>query len=91
MAKEKVTKRSSFGSCSFSRTSPAPKDLKPSTQVLNVVFSFEEALKLNLAIQEGLRKLNLYNRATRPGKDMGLSLAIYLEKVRVTVTEKKIV
>jgi hypothetical protein len=80
--------KGSFGSCGYDHASPLQADLKPTTQVLNVVLSFEDALKLNLAIQEGLRKLNSYNRSMAKGKNMGLGLAIYLEKIRVTVTEK---
>jgi hypothetical protein len=80
--------KGSFGSCGYDHTSPQQADLKSTTQVLNVVLSFEDALKLNLAIQEGLRKLNSYNRSMAKGKNKGLGLAVYLEKERITVTEK---
>jgi hypothetical protein len=37
-----------FGACTFSKTSPV--ELAPSTRCINVVITFEEALKLNLAL-----------------------------------------
>jgi hypothetical protein len=38
-------------------------------------FTFEEALKLSLAIQACLLKLNTFDKRTNKGKGMGLSLA----------------
>ena len=36
----------SHGSCAFERTSPSREDLSPETPKLNVIISFDEALKL---------------------------------------------
>lgn len=47
MAQEKT---STFGTCGFQRTSPPVQDLSGQTDVLNIHISFEEALKLNLAL-----------------------------------------
>lgn len=58
--------------------------------MLNIVLSFEEALKLSLAIDECIRQLNAYDRATREGKASALNLAIHLSKSRITVNEGKI-
>ncbi len=80
----------SFGGCDFYRTSPGVAALSPSTQVLNIEISFEDALKLNLAIEECIRKLNSYKRSTRAGKRTGLNLAIHLSKGRVTINEAKL-
>lgn len=80
----------SFGTCRFSRTSPARAAIGPATRILNVYLSFEEALKLNLAIDECLRKLNTYNRSTKFGKSSGLNIAIHLEQERITVNEQKV-
>ena len=80
----------SFGTCPFSRTSPARAAIGPATRILNVYLSFEEALKLNLAIDECLRKLNTYNRSTKFGKSSGLNIAIHLEQERITVNEQKV-
>src|SRR5271157_2232924 len=80
----------SFGGCDFGRTSPSIEALSPNTQVLNVEISFEEALKLHLAIGECVRKLNSYKRSTSVGKRTALNLAIHLSKGRVTVNEGKL-
>lgn len=72
----------SFGTCSFSRTSPKIEALRASTQILNVVVSLEEALKLSLAIDECVRRLNSYKRSTRIGKNSGLNVAIHLTQKR---------
>lgn len=52
--------------------------------------SLWEGLKLSLAIDECLRKLNSYKRCTAAGKSMGLNLVIHLEQRRVTVNEQSI-
>jgi hypothetical protein len=91
MAKQMPIKTKSFGSCVLHSTSPSQIDIKPTTKVLNINVSFEEALKLNLAVQEGLSKLNKYDRRpAKQGKNMGLCLAIFFERQRLTVTEAKL-
>jgi len=57
---------------------------------VNIVVSFEDALKLNLAISEGVRALNKNNRATREGRDAALCLTVYLDKKRITVNQAKV-
>jgi len=68
----------------------SPPQIAPTTKVLNIILPFEEALKLNLAIHEGVSKLNSYNRATKAGKNAALNLTIYLDQKRVAVNEDKI-
>ena len=85
MTTDDPIKKSSFGACTFAKSSPA--ELAPGTPALNVVISFEEALKLNLAIDECVRKLNSYNRATTEGKSAGMQLVIHLDKQRIRVLE----
>ena len=87
-ADEIALKTSSFGACTFAKTSPA--QLSVDTPALNVVLSFEEALKLNLAIDECVRKLNSYNRATAAGKNAGLTMVIHLDKHRIRIQEGKL-
>ena len=81
------TKKFSFGICNFGRTSPPLTNLSPDTQVFNIEIAFEEALKLNLAIDECVRKLNSYKRSTTAGKRSGLNLAIHLSRGVITVNE----
>ncbi len=45
MAKDTASKKEfSFGACSFEKTSPRLEALSPSTKILNIAISFEEAL-----------------------------------------------
>jgi hypothetical protein len=81
-------KTSSFGACTFEKTSPAK--LEASTPAINIVVTFEEALKLNLAIDECVRKLGRYNRATSSGRAAALLLVIHLDKCRIRVQEGKV-
>lgn len=79
-----------FGTCDFEKSSPRHEDLSPSTPKVHVVRDFENALKLNLAIEECVRKLNRYNRHEGDGKRMAMSIDIHFDKGRVTVTQAKI-
>jgi hypothetical protein len=79
-----------FGTCSYARTGPPETEVSKATKILNVVLSFEEALKLNLAVDECVRKLNSYKKSTREGKKRGLNLAIHLHQRRITVNEEKV-
>jgi hypothetical protein len=80
----------SFRGCDFAKSSPSRAALSPNTVVLNVTLSFADALKLNLAVSECVRKLNSYKRSTTEGKRTALNLAIHLDKGRVTVNEGKL-
>lgn len=82
-------KKFSFGICNFGRTQPNLNTLSPDTQILNIEIAFEEALKLNLAIDECVRKLNSYKRSTTAGKRSGLNLAIHLSQGVITINEAK--
>ena len=85
-----TTRKFVFGTCAYERTSPNREKLNDTTKILNVMLTFEEALKLNLAIDECVRKLNTYKRSTKAGKSMGMNVAIHLEQNRITVNEQKI-
>ena len=77
---------SSFGGCSFSKASPAHGKLTPSTQVVNLVIPFEEALKLNLAVDEAVRRLNA---SQRRGRRAALNLTLHFPTDRITVSETR--
>lgn len=57
---------------------------------MNLVISFEEALKLHLSLGQALGKLNSYNRATVGGKRSAINLCVYTQKKRITVNEAKL-
>ena len=52
--------------------------------------TFDEALKLSLAIQSCLIQLNRYHRSTTAGRDMGLLLSIKTDSTSITVIEKSV-
>ncbi len=88
--KSENQKEFTFGTCEYSYTSPERSQISPSTSVLNVVIPFEDALKLNLAIDECVRKLNRYKKSTTEGRRVALNLAIFLNQGRVSVNETKL-
>lgn len=57
---------------------------------VNLELTFEEALKLSLAISSCLHELNRYNRGTAEGRGMGMLLSIKTDNSSITVIEKKI-
>lgn len=85
-----ATKEFSFGSCAYQKTSPQQETLSPDTKVLNILLSFEDALKLDLAIDECVRQLNAYKRNSIEGKKTALNLSIHLDQMRISVNEGKL-
>ena len=82
--------KSGFGGCRIDWLSPPQDKLTRDTKVFNLVITFEEALKLNLALSECLSRLNRYNRSTKAGKSTAAHIAVHLNKMRMTVLEAKI-
>jgi len=74
-----------FGTCKYTRT--MPKTIDPDTKMLNIEIPFEEALKLNVAMQACVLRLNSYVRSTTAGKRATLNLTIFLGAQRVAVNE----
>jgi hypothetical protein len=83
-------KESSFGACEIASYSPEKKAITGDTKVLNVKIKFEEALKLNLAIDECVRKLNRYKMSSTAGQRAGVNLAIHFQADRIAIVEAKI-
>src|SRR5438105_4060992 len=61
------------GKCRIERVSPA---LPESVKSANIELTFEEALKLSVAIQSAVLRLNRYNRRGGVGESMGLCLSL---------------
>lgn len=57
---------------------------------INIDLSFDEALKLSLAVQSALIALNRYNRSTTVGREMGLLLSIKTNSHTIVVIEKRV-
>jgi hypothetical protein len=82
-------KKAQFGACNFARHSP--EALSVTTPAVNLVISFEDALKLNLAVDECVHQLGRFNRATAAGKNSGLMLVIHFDKKRIRVLAGKVI
>ncbi|MBI5805050.1 hypothetical protein HZA73_03295 [candidate division TA06 bacterium] len=76
-------KRKGFGGCGFEKSSPT--EFKKDTNTICITIPFEDALKLNLAIAEGVRHLNEYTKNTEFGKNASFSLIIHFGTKRIRV------
>lgn len=83
-------KQFTFGTCEYQRSAPPREDITKETSALNIFLSFEEALKLNIAVDECVRKLNKYKRSTKDGKRAALNITVYLSQNRIAVNEGKL-
>jgi hypothetical protein len=57
---------------------------------VNIEMTFEEALRLSLAIQSCVMQLNRFKRSTTGGREMGMLLSIKTDSNTVTVIEKRV-
>jgi len=78
----------SFGSAAVNRFSPPMGENPPAS--LNIIISFEEALKLKLGLDHILMQLNSYNRSTKKGKDSAVNLCLYPARKRITISESNV-
>jgi len=84
MSEEIETKTDSFGGVTIDHFSPTPP---AESHVLNVRISFEEALKLQIALQHVLLHLNGYERRFVRGRDACVNLRIHTDKNRLVISE----
>ncbi len=90
MTQGQSTKQFSFGGCHYEYTSPPLSNLSPSTKVLNIGLSLNEALKLDLALNECIRKINRYKESAEAGKRALVNIAVHLHLERVSVNEGRL-
>ena len=88
MAKKAAKKKQSYGGCTIDHFSPAKAEGWP--KAINIVLGFEEALKLQLALQARLMDINRLNRSTREGKAAAVNLCVYTDHPQITVNEDKV-
>jgi hypothetical protein len=89
MAEEKKLKTFSYGGCRYRGTSPPRARLSPETKVLNISIPFDQALRLNLALDECLRALNRLKGSTTEGKDAAVNLVVHFHVNRIAVAQAK--
>jgi len=76
-AKQATRKTVSFGGGRYEYRTP--RAIAPGTKVISFFVTFEEALKLSLALQAGLLDLNEFKRSGA-GLKRGLCLAVYMDR-----------
>ncbi|KKN15724.1 hypothetical protein LCGC14_0983140 [marine sediment metagenome] len=81
-------KKKSYGGCTIDHFSPASTPDWP--KGINIVLSFEEAMKLSLSLQHRLLDINSLNRSTREGKAAAVNVCVYTDKGRITVNADKL-
>jgi hypothetical protein len=72
--------KESFGGCTYATKSPS--EIADATKVVNVKLSFEEALKLNVAVATCVQHLTRQDRSTPDKRRSGLKLIIHLDEKR---------
>jgi hypothetical protein len=86
--KPKTKAEDYHGSCQIAWL---PKQYTENAEVLpkslNLAVTFQEALKLHMALQSCLQSINRYDRSTTEGRDMGVALSIKFESQQITVIE----
>ena len=87
MAKKAVKKKQSYGGCSVDHFSPPAGPAWP--KAINIILSFEDALKLQLALQGALLDINSMKRSTREGKVAAANVCLYTRANRITVNPAK--
>lgn len=79
--------KSTFATCALDHTSPIRENVSKKTKVINAVVSYNEALKLQMGLQAALLHLSRYNFSTKEGKRAAVTIAINLERARVSIHE----
>jgi len=90
MNKPTLKNSQTFGTCSYERVSPDRTKINSKTQKVNIQINLEEALKLNLALNEGIRKIFRYDQRTIAGKQATINLIIDFTLKRAGIREGKL-
>jgi len=80
-------KKFSRGGCNIEKLSPAKEDITAQTKSLNIYISFEEALKLSLALQDRLLELNRYDRRIKENVRTCVNLTLHFDNERLVVNK----
>ena len=72
--------KESFGGCTYAAKSPS--EIADGTKAVNLKLSFEEALKLNVAVAACVQHLTRLDRSTPEMRRSGLKLIIHLDEKR---------
>lgn len=84
------TKTFAFTTTPYAHTSPAREKLTAETKIFNVALTLDQALKLQLGLQEGIRHIARYKENSESGRRAAVNLAIHLQVARIAVCEAKL-
>jgi hypothetical protein len=84
MAKKSPREKQSYGGRTVDHFSPEATEQWP--RAINVILSFEEAMKLQLSLQHRLLDINRLNRSTKAGKGAAVNLCVFTDVGTITVT-----
>ena len=87
MPKNSIRKKQSYGGCNIDHFNPARADGWP--KAINILLGFEDALKLQLALQARLMEINCLNHSTKEGKVAAVNLCVYMDG-RLSVNAGKV-
>lgn len=85
-----MLKKAAFGTCYFERILPKREYFSSATKIINIHLDLEQALLLDLAINEAIRKINKYKKGSRMGRAAVVNLSIYFDLERIAVDERKL-
>lgn len=89
MSPAKPERKGGYGGCAVDHFGPSPEERKDWPEAINVVISFEEALKLHLSLGQLLAELNSFDRSKKSGKLSAANLCVF-KKGRITVNLAKL-
>lgn len=84
------TKTFVFTTTPYAHTSPPREKLNDTTKIFNVALTLDQALKLQLGLQEGIRQIARYKENSEAGRRAAVNLAIHLKVGRIAVCEAKL-
>jgi hypothetical protein len=87
MAQTPKTKET-YGTVTVDRLSPEYREGWPKS--VNMIMSFEEALKLQLGLQHALLEINKLKRSTVEGRRAAVNLCLHTGSQRITVNPAKV-
>lgn len=83
-----IKQKKTFGAATVDHFSPEFLEDAPTS--INMYVSFEEALKLQLGLQQILLRLNSYKRSTKEGRVTAVNMCIHTRDSRITINEGRI-
>lgn len=78
-------KKQSYG-CAHVIRGASEKMRQAQIKSVNLALPFEEALKLNMALQAAVMDMNSYDRSSKSGKNKAVNICYFSETDQITVT-----